>query len=405
MRKFNMRLALVLGLVLTLMMMVGPRAWAGADNVLALKLSDYDYVMDKVGGKDLTFTYWKIEDDLRQEDFVEKYTDLFKWTDERLDATYGRRLAKLSLEDGKAVIRGIEDGTYFAKHVINTDELVYSSAMVFQFLAGGPDSFEIEAKRIEIPETKVQLIKTDQVGDRLAGVEFMLYKLEEGHETLIEFDGLGRPVKAGQALTSVLRTDENGAITVLGLDEGDYIFRETKPLEGYRIVERDKHFSLVKGGEVLVTVQNIKDQVGDYYFYKVASGDKKKALEGAEFKLARLVNGKKEILKDDKGNDLVIASDREGKAAIKGQPYGKYVIWEVKAPEGYILSSEEFEFEISAQSEKAGVGLTIYNKKKPGISKIFPNVKTGDIGIGVSLMALVVATGAVFVIKYKKKEN
>lgn len=65
---------------------------------------------------------------------------------------------------------------------------------------------------------KVELLKTDEGGHPLKGVEFTIYDLEE------------LPVQ-------VVMSDENGIVRFEQLAYGDYIIKETKPLEGMQLSE------------------------------------------------------------------------------------------------------------------------------------------------------------------------
>lgn len=65
----------------------------------------------------------------------------------------------------------------------------------------------------------------------LAGVEFTLQEVVDGGAENKYIDAKG--VKRDDAKDATLKTDKNGKINVIGLDEGTYILKETKPAPGY----------------------------------------------------------------------------------------------------------------------------------------------------------------------------
>lgn len=65
----------------------------------------------------------------------------------------------------------------------------------------------------------------------LAGVEFTLQEVVDSGAENKYIDANG--VKHDDAKDATLKTDENGKINVIGLDEGTYILKETKPAPGY----------------------------------------------------------------------------------------------------------------------------------------------------------------------------
>lgn len=330
MKKNKLNIFLILGFVLMITSVFTGGVFAKGDNTLILNMKDYDKVVEELSTtENLTFKYWKIKDDISQEEFADKYTELFDISDEELDEEYvGHIESPLQLSDGKATITNIEDGTYFAKNIINNDEFIYPSAMIFQFIETGPNVFEIDAKGIEIEEdeTLVRLVKEDDKANRLEGVKFELIHVLEDGEEKVKVNGLGQVSKSEDA-KEVLVTDENGLIKVIGLEPGVYIFRELETLPGYRIIQSDTQFDIEAEEQVDLKVINKKDEIGDYNFLKISNNKKKTPLQGAEFKVARLLENGEETIKDSNGNDLILVSGENGQFSLRNQPYGKYKIW------------------------------------------------------------------------------
>ncbi|WP_221395391.1 SpaA isopeptide-forming pilin-related protein [Clostridium perfringens] len=160
------------------------------------------------------------------------------------------------------------------------------------------------------------------------------------------------------------------------LDEGKYTFEEISAPNGYEINKEVGTFE-IKDGEI--TKANLKDErtTGVLEFTKtdVATGE---VLEGAHIKIECL-----EGL--DQGKVIEFTSSKEGNKFTLAK--GKYRISETKAPEGYELTTETGEFEITNQGDIITCNLT--NKK-------IEIVKTGssfDINSLIPLGILLVAGG------------
>ena len=160
------------------------------------------------------------------------------------------------------------------------------------------------------------------------------------------------------------------------LDEGKYTFEETSAPNGYRINKEVGTFE-IKDGEI--TKANLKDErtTGVLEFTKtdVATGE---VLEGAHIKIECL-----EGL--DQGKVIEFTSSKEGNKFTLAK--GKYRISETQAPNGYELTTETGEFEITNKGDIIKCNLT--NKK-------IEIVKTGssfDINSLIPLGILLVAGG------------
>ena len=72
---------------------------------------------------------------------------------------------------------------------------------------------------------------------------------------------------------------------------------------------------------------------------------------------------------------LTATSDENGCFSFTNIPYGKYIVHEIKAPEGYILSDESYPVTVSENEEI--VELSITNEKKPEVPNVPDSPKTG----------------------------
>ncbi|OJG45383.1 LPXTG-domain-containing protein cell wall anchor domain [Enterococcus hermanniensis] len=144
---------------------------------------------------------------------------------------------------------------------------------------------------------------------------------------------------------------------------------------------------------------------GGKKFFKHEDGKETQALQGAEFKVYKIVNGQKLYLK--KGTNTiswtaneteaeVYTSNELGQLQVTGLSFGTYYLQETKAPNGFQLLKDDQEFEIKEGSFDDGESLAIANVSKGGF---LPS--TGGKGIIAFLaIGLVMMLGAV--IRYRR---
>ncbi|MDM0612738.1 SpaA isopeptide-forming pilin-related protein, partial [Clostridium perfringens] len=171
------------------------------------------------------------------------------------------------------------------------------------------------------------------------------------------------------------------------LPEGKYEFHETQAPNGYELSTEVGTFE-IKDGEI--TKANLKNErtTGVLEFTKtdVATGE---VLEGAKIKIECL-----EGL--DKGKVIEFTSSKEGNKFTLAK--GKYKISETQAPNGYELTTETGEFEITEQGQIVKCNLT--NKK-------FEIVKTGG-AFNVNMMlplGLLLVVGSLGALAFTKRKR
>ena len=246
-------------------------------------------------------------------------------------------------KDGIVVEENLTTGT---DGTIKTKELAVGDYMLEEVKAPAgynklkaPMPFTIEpgqneAKIVDVPNAKlgdVLLEKIDKTtNERLAGVEFELQKKNDA----------GDYEKVGETLV----TDENGDITIKGLEDGDYQFVETKPLEGYKKNEEPIRFTIAENTRAThhYVMENEIDETKQKVI-KVDEDDKTTRLAGAQFELFKVdeAGGKTRI---PNGETTYFTTNAEGEIEFANLMDGQYVFVEIKAPVGYELSAAEYRF-------------------------------------------------------------
>ncbi|WP_346938701.1 SpaA isopeptide-forming pilin-related protein [uncultured Clostridium sp.] len=167
---------------------------------------------------------------------------------------------------------------------------------------------------------EIEFFKNGENNNPLKGAEFTLYNLSDTAYT--------NPI--GTAIS-----DENGKVQFKNVEYGKYTIKETKAPEGYVISDEVLTADIIENGKTVKanpeSISNTKIR-GNIEFAKL--DEDKNPLQGAEFKLYKEIDTKFE-------NPIATAiSDESGKVQFENVEYGKYIIKETKAPEGYVISEE-----------------------------------------------------------------
>ena len=156
--------------------------------------------------------------------------------------------------------------------------------------------------------TRVLLLKHDENGQLLAGVEF----------ALIQADG---------KIIMTARSDTDGRVLFEKIPYGNYRIEETKTLAGYQ--KHDVSIELNVDGAFINQEAPLETVVNVPIIVKLKKVDQDgNVLPGAEY---ALINEFDEQV-------MTAVSDVNGILTFEKVPYGKYKVKELSAPEGYLLS-------------------------------------------------------------------
>lgn len=233
-------------------------------------------------------------------------------------------------------VNGVVYSSNIYKYVQSNPQDIGVGGRKIQRIAWIGDIEEKDSDSIFIKYNKVrrdiELAKTNINGEFLDGAEF---ELRDKHGNIIQ----------GPFVT------KGGKIIFHDIPIGEYIIVETKSPEGYVLNENEIPVIVNEAlsDSIKVNVEN-KQIMGGLRIIKIdnLTGEK---LVGAKFQI-RSESG--EIIREG-------VTDEEGIVEFNGLPYGKYVYSEIEAPEGYILDTKEYDFQIK-ENEKI-IEVEIENKK------------------------------------------
>ena len=151
-------------------------------------------------------------------------------------------------------------------------------------------------------------------------------------------------------LITTVKTDENG-LAKTGLPYGQYLLKELKAPNGYKINSETKRFTS-SGRDNYIAI-NVEDEIikGTIRIIKTKGGSGESFVK-EDNAVFEVLNSKKEVV----GN---LTTDENGESFIT-LPYGSYILKQVKGEEGYQLSKD---IKIDIQEEK-NYEINIKNKKK-----------------------------------------
>ena len=263
--------------------------------------------------------------------------------------------------DGKAASRELYLGTYTVKektapygYVRNEEmkEIILSYAGQELTVTQETAHFFNERQKAEI--SLVKSMEQDGLfgrgcGSELTEAEFGLYAAE----VLKAVDGRIIP-KDG--LLEVLKVDGSGsAIAHSDLPTGSYYIREIATNDAYVLDDTRYPVDFTYAGQETAVVR-ISANFGDPIENELIRGDilgKKIDMDGGSLEGAKMglfhagirEYGEKDAL-------MVSVSGKDGTFSFEGVPYGNYVIREIEAPEGYLLSDASYEVSVGYDGQK-----------------------------------------------------
>ncbi len=274
-------------------------------------------------------------------------------------------------ENGKIVVENLPWGNYYFVEIATDDNYILDQDKFYDFfIEEDGQVIEITATN-KVKEGEVDFSKTDvSTGDLIEGATIHIKGLDE-QNSHIDFE-------------FVSTTEETRFKLPVGRSE----FSETVAPEGF-VLKEDVGYVEILENEVIKAELKNKRIEGTLEFEKtdVSTGE---VIEGAHIKI-ECVEG------FNKGQVIEFVSSKDGnKFELE---YGKYVISETIAPEGYELTTETSTFEITEDGQIVKAEL----KNKRIAVPVLPQTGGTDTVVVISLALVVTLAGAIMF--RKKKAN
>ena len=197
---------------------------------------------------------------------------------------------------------------------------------------------------------KITKVDAENHQGRLSGAEFTVYK---------DINSNGVYDADTDVIVGTVSDNQNGEYVANDLRYGNYFVKETKAPEGFLADINYYHFSIVDNGKT-INISNCDNGLfenvpikGTLEIQKVDSetGDR---LNGAEFTAYKDVNNNGAY---DESTDVEIGKliENDGIYTLNGLRYGKYLVRETKAPEGFLLDASTYAFSIAENGKIVNV--------------------------------------------------
>lgn len=279
-------------------------------------------------------------------------------------------------ENGKAVIKtDLPFGSYYVKELATDEHYILSdSKYPFTFSYAGQDTETVEIAVNDGKPIENKLIygsvsgkKITENGEALGGAVIGLFKADETEFT-----------KENALMTATSQKD--GSFSFEKVPYGNWLVREIEQPEGFVLDETSYEVKISEVAQV-IEVEIVNEYVhGNIKLTKVDEDYSDNKLTGATFEVYKDVNGDGKL---DDGDELIgtLNETSTGIYEMKELLYGKYLVRETKAPEGFeldkgvysvFIEKDETTYEVE---NKAGVGFI--NTAMKGNLKI---VKTSSDG-------------------------
>ena len=268
-------------------------------------------------------------------------------------------------------------GSYYVKEIATDEHYILSDTQYpFTFEYAGQNTETVEIKVNDGKPIENKLIygsvsgkKIDENGEALGGALIGIFKADETEFT-----------KEHAIMTAT--SEKDGSFSFAKVPYGQWIVREIEAPEGFVLDETSYEVNIGENEQVIEV--KITDEYihGNIELTKVDADYPDNKLTGATFEVYKDVNGDGKL---DDGDELIgnLEETATGIYEMKELLYGKYLVRETKAPEGFVLDKGVYSVFIEKDEttykveNKAGVGFI--NEAMKGNLKIKKTSSDGKV--------------------------
>ena len=268
-------------------------------------------------------------------------------------------------------------GSYYIKEIATDEHYILSDTQyLFTFEYAGQDTETVEIKVNDGKPIENKLIygsvsgkKIDENGEALGGALIGIFKADETEYT-----------KEHVIMTAT--SEKDGSFSFAKVPYGKWIVREIEAPEGF-VLDDTSYEVNIRENEQVIEVEITDEYIhGNIELTKVDADYPDNKLTGATFDVYKDVNGDGKL---DDGDELIgnLEETATGIYEMKELLYGKYLVQETKAPEGFVLDKGVYSVFIEKDEttykveNKAGVGFI--NEAMKGNLKIKKTSSDGKV--------------------------
>ena len=238
----------------------------------------------------------------------------------KLTDSDGKTVKEFTSESNLTTITGLKVGIYYLEEIEAPNGYIKNTTKNKIVITNTSDEV---TSTIENKKIKVSLSKVDaDTNKQIAGV---LFELLDSSKNVI-----------GTFTTTDTKTDIS---SLKALKEGDYYLREKSTKDGY-VLDNSLHKFTINSSNYDFTI-TLKNKLNEVRLGKI-DAKTKKYIKGATLKLSSVTYSDFEP---------VTFVSEENATSIKGLKVGKYILEEVKAPEGYVTSNSKIYFDVTSSGE------------------------------------------------------
>ena len=292
-------------------------------------------------------------------------------------------------ESGEAESKELYPGKYLLREISAPDGFVLDTEVKELTVTAGIKKIEVKNERKK-QEYKIQknLEKDQKFG---IGFNGEIFNIRFGLFSKTELTALDGSIIPAGGLIEVATPDEDGFIS----------FAADMPynVECYiKELETDEHYLL--SDKQYLSGDTVKNKIIRGSIEGLKTDPNGRVLRGA-------VIGLFHPFETEFSSDTAIEvfeTDEAGRFSFENVPYGEWIIRELKAPDGYILSDENYTVTVKENGET--VKLNIKNSKVPEPPSAPESPKTGDTAnLLIPLITLFTAFGAIIYLSKKLKKR